>query len=131
MNEMEVTRIQKQQREVRWHVGAPLVCHRCVRYDQSCGRFCDLLSLNNFATCITPRGTLLLQRRSFCVNNGRLCDATTITACICFSCITGEVNLRLGCWQHLFPFVESVTTCYSISQIYRKLHISLLSALFA
>jgi len=62
--------------------------------------------------------------------NGRLCDVTAIIACIYCICVPSEATLRFGCWQHLFPFVESVATCFSISQIYSKLHISLLSALF-
>ena len=69
---------------------------------------------------LLPGEPVLLQQRRVFVNNGRLCDATSVTACIRFSCIPCEATLRLGCWQHLFPFVHSVTTCYSISQIYSK-----------
>jgi len=64
MNEKEVTRIQKKQRQVRWNVGAPPFCHCCDRYNQSCGQFCDLLSLNNVASCITPRGTCVTATKT-------------------------------------------------------------------
>jgi len=130
MNELEVTRKQKQQRQLGWNLGAPPVCHCYVRYNQSCGHFAICCHSTMVLLVLLREEPVLLQQRRFFVNNCRPCDVMSITACICFSCVPAEATLRLGCWQHLFPFVQSVTTCFSISHIYNKLNISLFSALF-
>lgn len=83
MNEMEVTRKQKKRRQIGWNLGAPPVCHCCVRCNQSCGHFAICCHSTTVLLVLLREEPVLLQQRRFFVNNGRLCDAMSITECIC------------------------------------------------
>jgi hypothetical protein len=89
-----------------WNLGAPPVCRCWVRCNQSCGHSAICSHSTTVLLVLLREEPALVQQRRFFVNNGRLCDAMYVTACICFGCVPAEATLRLGCWQHLFPWVS-------------------------